>query len=245
MNQLGFEFRRARGIVWVCDVANSTKYLNDDGTVESIEEYLPRLHWISRLVVKAAGGKYIKWTGDGFLAWFEFGLNRERGEFAKRAFEAAWYLTLLSNTTSLGVAANKKFNIRHGITYEEDALISDIEIDGSKSIDILGRSVVLAFRVSGIPVKFPGIVTQKDLVTESIKKGSFVKTFIKLEFDGDEIIKYFKGEKIGTSSLYATDEIKIRSRDSSSAIKKAKAAIFQAEELIKAARHIKLTVSCS
>src|SRR3954452_7105082 len=37
-----FQFERARGIVWVCDIANSTKLLNDNKTAGLIEEFLPR-----------------------------------------------------------------------------------------------------------------------------------------------------------------------------------------------------------
>jgi len=72
-----FQFERARGIVWVCDIANSTKLLNDNKTAGLIEEFLPRLHWLGIAIVKAAGGTFIKWTGDGFLAWFEIPLHRD------------------------------------------------------------------------------------------------------------------------------------------------------------------------
>jgi len=34
------------------------------------------------MVVESAGGRFIKWTGDGFLAWFETPLHRELGKVA-------------------------------------------------------------------------------------------------------------------------------------------------------------------
>src|SRR5512145_1616152 len=124
MSSNSFNFKRARGIVWVCDVENSSRYLNNDETASLIEEYLPRLHWVARRIATSAGGEFIKWTGDGFLIWFECELHRERGKFAKKAFEAAWYLTLLTNVTCLGIDTEKRIKLHHGITFEEDALIT-------------------------------------------------------------------------------------------------------------------------
>jgi class 3 adenylate cyclase len=72
-----FEFHRSRGIVWVCDVAGSTSRLNSEDGVEDTEVFLPRLYWTAVLAVESAGGKFVKWTGDGFLAWFETALHRE------------------------------------------------------------------------------------------------------------------------------------------------------------------------
>lgn len=229
MNSKSFEFKRSRGVVWVCDVENSSKYLNNDETANLIEEYLPRLHWVGRSIATSAGGEFIKWTGDGFLVWFDCELHRERGNLAKKAFETAWYLTLLSNVTCLGIDSDKNIKLRHGITFEEDALITYINENSSKSIDLLGRSVVLAFRLSGIPVQFPGIVTQKDLVTEGLKYNSFVKQFEKLIFTEDEINKYFKGEKWNTKSIYATSLISKRKINLNTVIKNAKSSIKEIE----------------
>jgi class 3 adenylate cyclase len=66
-----FEFERSRGIVWVCDLSKSSTFLNDNDTASALESFLPRLYWASAMTVEAAGGRFIKWTGDGFLAWFE------------------------------------------------------------------------------------------------------------------------------------------------------------------------------
>ena len=51
--------------MWVCDIANSTKFLNADAEVDALEEYLPRLYWTALQAVSAADGMLIKWTGDG------------------------------------------------------------------------------------------------------------------------------------------------------------------------------------
>ncbi len=105
-----FEGRRARGIVWVCDLASSSKYLNNNESAEALEKFLERFLYMSLVFVEAAGGKYIKWTGDGFLAWFETPLYRNAGSVASRVFNAAWYLSLLVNITQLNVKSRTKFN---------------------------------------------------------------------------------------------------------------------------------------
>src|ERR1051325_11309894 len=160
-----FDFNRSRGIVWVCDLLGSSKFLNDNKTADSLEQFLPRLYWAASVAIEAGNGRFIKWTGDGFLAWFETPLHRDLGEKAFAVFEAAWYLTFLVNVTQLEIKAERKFKLRHGIAYEHDALLTTItHSDGHESLDITGRAVVLAFRLSGIEASFPSIATQKDII---------------------------------------------------------------------------------
>src|SRR6266581_2491030 len=150
-NSADFAFERARGLVWVCDVARSTSILNDDALVDALEEFLPRLYWTALQAVDAAGGIFVKWTGDGFLAWFETELERTLGKQAQAIFTAAWHLTFLINVTSLGVRAQKKMRLRHAVSYEPDALLMRIKSgDGHVAHDLLGRGVVHAFRMSSI-----------------------------------------------------------------------------------------------
>lgn len=109
--------------------------------------------------------RFIKWTGDGFLAWFKTPLHREVSEVIGNVFEAAWQLTVLINVSQLGIKSGKKFKIRHGVTYERDALITKIKhSEDYNSLDITGRAVVLAFRLSGMNSKFPNVTTERQLV---------------------------------------------------------------------------------
>ena len=95
-------------------------------------------------MVEAAGGEFIKWTGDGFLAWFDVPLHRDLKKIASTVFEAAFHLTLFVNITQLGVASVKKFKLRHGVAYEKDALVTTIKSeDGATLTDLIGRDVVL------------------------------------------------------------------------------------------------------
>jgi class 3 adenylate cyclase len=120
--------RRSRGIVWVCDLQSSSKYLNNDESAESLEKFLQRFFFLSVVFVEAAGGKFIKWTGDGFLAWFETPLLRSAGSVAEEVFNAAWSMSLYVNVSQLGVSTSVKFKIRHAVTIEHDALASTYPI---------------------------------------------------------------------------------------------------------------------
>lgn len=224
-----FEFDRSRGVVWVCDLASSSKYLNDDHAVDALEQFLPRLHWTASSAVAAARGEFIKWTGDGFLAWFPTPLHRQLGEKAAAAFEAARQLTFFVNVTQLGAKPERRFRIRHGIAYEQDALITKITYPGGfEALDLMGRAVVLAFRLSGISAGFPGIVTQKDLI-DALRKHSYSRLgFERWRPSEDERLKYFKGERLGTSSVYVSVDRKGKIGPRT-ALRRAKKAIAQAE----------------
>jgi class 3 adenylate cyclase len=226
-----FEFARSRGVVWVCDLVNSSKFLNDDETVDDLEAFLPRLHWTASMIVDAAGGRLIKWTGDGFLAWFETPLHRTLGERAAAVFDAAWHLTVLVNVTQLGLNPRRKFQARHGVTYEQDALLVKIAHPGSyESLDIIGRAVVLAFRLSGAAAPFPGIVTQKELVDASAGHRTAARDFHKWHISSDDKLRYFKGERWSTTTLYKSSSKKSKTISPSSASKSVRRAIAKAEQ---------------
>jgi len=41
MGELTFDFQPFKGIVWVCDLARSSSYLNDNAFVDLLEIFLP------------------------------------------------------------------------------------------------------------------------------------------------------------------------------------------------------------
>ncbi len=192
------KFRRARGIVWVCDLVKSSNSLNDNESVDDIEKFIPRLYFVSKLIVETYGGIFLKWTGDGFLAFFELELDRHKEATALKVFDAAWHLTFMSNVTQLGLKPKRKFKIRHGITYEKDALLMKIQ---NGSLDIIGRAVVLAFRLSGIQADFPSIVTVNELVASQSNE------FIKWRPTADEKLKFFKGESFGVNTVLISKKL--------------------------------------
>src|SRR5262249_27785753 len=134
-----FSFERTRGVAWVCDLAGSSKLLNDDELAIQLEEFLPRLHWLGMTVVSAAEGRFLKWTGDGFLGWFETPLHRNLGSQTAAVLEALWYVSLIVNVTQLGVKSKKSFRVRHGVAYEQDALVTKIAQRGFPDLfDVTG-----------------------------------------------------------------------------------------------------------
>ena len=223
-----FEFYRSRGIVWVCDVAGSSSRLNSVDGVEDTELFLPRLYWTAALAVESAGGKFIKWTGDGFLAWFETALHREIQQAIRRCLDAVWHMTVLVNVTQLGLAPKRRFKIRHGITYEQDALMTKIRhAGGFESLDLIGRAVTLAFRLSGITADFPGIAAQRDIIEAAGNVPYF--GFRNWNPTAEERLEFFKDEGWGTNSLYVSGAKKPRRRSKAAVLKVANAAIEGAE----------------
>jgi hypothetical protein len=202
--------------------------LNSEDGVEDTEAFLPRLYWIAALAVESAGGKFIKWTGDGFLAWFETPLHRDLGRKVLQCLEAVWHLTVLVNVTQLGLAPKRRFKIRHGITYEQDALLTKIiHPGGFESMDLIGRAVVLAFRLSGITAAFPGITVQRDIVEAAGDAHSL--EFVRWLPTAEEGPKFFKGEKWGTGAIYVSRVKKPRTRSKRAVVKQATLAIQKAE----------------
>jgi hypothetical protein len=205
--------------------------LNSNATVDALETFLPRLHWLAITVVSAAGGEFIKWTGDGFLAWFEIPLVRAMEERVSTILHAVWQLTAIVNTTNLKVDG-QEFLIRHGVTYEEDALITRLSFPtGYQQVDIIGRNVVLAFRLAGVDgLSFPGIVTQKQIArATSVKKENHI-TFAHWRPTKVELLIYFKGQKFGTDSLYKSVERKLPRSSQRNLIKKAKTLVQHVED---------------
>ncbi len=223
-----FGFRRSRGIVWVCDVPHSSSYLNNNATAGALEEFLPRLYVVANLITVAACGKFIKWTGDGFISWFETPLHRDIETHAKSAFWAARDLSFLVNVTQLGVKSDKKFGVRHGLTYEHDAMVLNIgHTKTFSSIDLIGRGIVLACRLASVQGKHPSIVTNREL----IRIGDQYATFAKWRILKEDRLKYFKGEQWGTDDLYISVEKKISPKRSLDAvIRQGEIAIKKAEQ---------------
>jgi hypothetical protein len=67
-----------------------------------------------------------------------------------------------------------------------------------EKLNIIGRSVVLAFRCSGIRGEFPSIVTVKELVPKDDRR------FVTWNATKEERLKFFKGEKFGVNELRIT-----------------------------------------
>lgn len=221
---------RDRGLIWVCDISKSSSYINNDDLAEHIEEFLPRLHWVSSLAIEAVGGEFIQWTGDGFIAWFPLKVERELGRTCNRILEAIWHFSAFINITQLCVDSPRPFRIRHGLTYEPDALVtSTTHQDGHVSKIISGRNVVLAFRLSGVEADFPNVATQHKIVQDLAARTRSLANLKKWALSEDQHLKYFKGEKQGTTGLYVSGRAKLSQPRADAWIARAEALITRAD----------------
>lgn len=207
----------------MCDLSKSSTFLNDNDSASALETFLPRLYWASAMAVEAAGGRFIKWTGDGFLAWFETPIHRLMSNTTDQIFHAAYFLTVLVNVTQLGVKSEQKLRIRHGVCFEHDALLINISHSDHQSLDLIGRAVVLAFRLSGLSAGFPNIVTQQDLIAAASPPRGY--SWKKRSLTRDERLKYFKGEEWGTKALFVSSGETKKPRSIASTLKTMKGAI--------------------
>ena len=193
-------FQRRRGLVWVCDVSGSSQMLNRPESADRAETFLQRLYWVSVGAVECAGGRFLKWTGDGFLAWFDVELHRSLPGQVGYAIDAAYYLSMVTILSQFGVPTPKQLRLRHAMTFEHDAaLLTMSHDDGHQAVDLLGRSVVLAFRLSSVPAPFPSIAVTGDLLPY---QGDTLVRFSGRRFSRDERLRYFKGESFGTSRIF-------------------------------------------
>ena len=132
------------------------------------------------------------------------------------------------NVTQLGTAPKRRFKIRHGLTYEQDALLTKIiHPGGLESLDLIGRAVVLAFRLSGMTAAFPGITAQREIV--EVVGGGPPLQFRRWIPTAEEGLKFFKGEKWGTNALYVSGAKKPRTRSKIALVKQATLVIQKAE----------------
>jgi class 3 adenylate cyclase len=201
---------RDRGVLWVCDISHSSSFTNSDELAEHIEAFLPRLHWVSSLAIQAIHGEFIQWTGDGFIAWFPLEVERQLGKTCNRILEAIWHFTAFINITQLCVDSPRPFRIRHGLTYEPDALVTvTTHQDGHVSKVISGRNVVLAFRISGVEADFPNVATQQKIVQTLSTRTRNLVNLKRWTLTNDQLLRYFKGEKLGTNSLYISGRPKM------------------------------------
>lgn len=198
-----FSYGRGRGVVWVCDVEGSTQYLADPEDAGQFEEFLTRFMWVAQCLIAATKGELVKFTGDGFLGWFELPLHRDLPAKTRAVLQAIWHTSFLVNVTQLGLKPKRKFHVRHGLAYEHDALFMKNSHPGNNAKDIIGEAVGRAFRLSGIPARFPGIAAEIQFES-AIESYSPLGTFRRKRLSSKEILRYFKGKSVGIKEILVT-----------------------------------------
>jgi len=131
------------------------------------------------------------------------------------------------NVTQMGLKADARIRLGHGVTYEQDALLTRIRQSEGGGLDVLGRSVVLAFRLAGVRCAFPSVVTQREI-------GKAIRSQPGIDFapwkpDADERLRYFKGENWGTTDLYKSVERPPRRQSMQHVLRNSKKALGMAD----------------
>ena len=193
-------FRRTRLVVWACDVQDSTTALNDDARVDQAEQFLQRFYWLAKQIGEHTGAHVQKWTGDGFLLGYSVTLDRDLGAVAAPLIGAAWHLSYLANVTSLGVSNDPFLRLRHGIAFDPDAIVVTTN-DGDRSQrDMIGRGVVFASRLAGLPAPFPNCVVHGAIIRAATLPPTH--QFRKRRVSPAHVLRYFKGERKWTDDVF-------------------------------------------
>jgi hypothetical protein len=127
-------------------------------------------------------------------------LERDVHPKATELLKALVQLSTMVNATQLGVRHEQaKFRLRHGVAYEPDALLCRLP---SGALEIIGRNVTLAFRLAGIPAEYPGLTAHRTVIEPFAGVLPSPIRVTRWRPNSDELLKYFKGERWGTTALY-------------------------------------------
>ena len=129
-------------------------------------------------------------------------LTSEFGRTIFKGISRCLFPDYLNQYNATRCSNSPRFKVRHGICYEQDALLIKIGHIDHNSLDLIGRAVVLAFRLSGMQADFPGIATQKELINGKPRPIGY--SWKKKRLTREDNLKYFKGEKFGANNIYVS-----------------------------------------
>jgi hypothetical protein len=94
---------------------------------------------------------------------------------------------------------------------------------------ISGRNVVLAFRIAGVEADFPNVATQQKIVQALSNRTKNLLHLKRWTLTEAQLLKYFKGEKLGTTSLYVSGRPKVSQSRADTWIARAESLLARAE----------------
>jgi len=200
--EVTYDTQPSHGIAWVCDVRQSSSLLNSDMHIDSLLLFLTRLHTVSRYLVATTEGQYIKWTGDGFLAWATPYTAVFKYSFTRHTFLSAWLLSSVVEVTQLAVKSDRRFSIGHSIIFDRHAYSFGNSLVSKNPRDYIGRGITLAFRVTGLAGSFPFITASSDLISAYLQGEYPELVFTKRIVSDAERERVTKGEQWGIGELY-------------------------------------------
>ena len=132
-----------------------------------LQEFLRRFYIISSSCVESAGGKLVKFTGDGFMSvWPIHDENyRQNSKICQIVEATAFTLSGIVKITQLDLNIDSEIYLRQGITLETKA--TEIEYRHAErnfDFDYLGEKINLAFRLQYLPEKWPYLATHENFI---------------------------------------------------------------------------------
>ena len=199
---------RASRLVLAGDLAGfHSSYVSGNQVV--LEEMLRRFYVLSSLVVRAAGGELVKYTGDGFLAVWDMAADfRENARVALGIDYAAFVLSAFVRVSRLDLGSALPVHVRQAMTVEPAALrIGYREGAGPVRHDYVGKMINLAFRIQALPGSFPFMAAHQDFldVAQMYLPESQGLRYAKRPVSEEEVDRVFKGTVAGADSVFTAE----------------------------------------
>ena len=206
MNEIQTE--RVGCMVLVGDLAGfSNSYASGNPAV--VEEFIRRFYVACSVVISAAGGELVKYTGDGFLSVWPLKEDfRANSQAALVVEAAATALSVFVKFAELDLRLGLPVHLRQGITIEPNAVrVSFERRQGFGEHDYIGKMINLAFRIPSLPKSFPYIAAHKHYVEIAAMYGSsYIKESYRTRQVTDEEIKtLFKGVAQETDAVLTNE----------------------------------------
>jgi class 3 adenylate cyclase len=201
---------QARFIVVAGDLSGFSAFHHDDEGIH-IEMYLRHYYELVEMAVDAAGGRLIKFIGDGYMAVWD-NIETSSPFLKKRSAVVTEMTHALSNVVAIGnlnvpIDSEHHLYMRHGIAYEGNGARLTYTRDTRPETDYLGTKVNMAFRFESIANQYPFIVADKIIINWMERPGD---EWIERSLTPAEIAGKFKGTGPKDGVVYQlqlTDEI--------------------------------------
>jgi hypothetical protein len=194
--------------VLVGDLAGfSSAYASGNSAV--VEEFIRRFYIACSVVISAAEGELVKYTGDGFLSIWSLKEDfRENSQTALAVEAATIALSVFVKFAELDLRLGFPVYLRQGITVEPNALrVSFQRRGGVYERDYIGKMVNLAFRIPSLTKSFPYVAAHKHFVEIAAMYGSsyLVETYRARTVTEEEVKTIFNGVVHDTDAVLTNE----------------------------------------
>ncbi len=205
---INIQIERVGRMVLVGDLAGfSNCYASGDPAV--VEEFIRRFYVACSVVISAAGGELVKYTGDGFLSVWPLEKDFKANSQAALVLDAAAIaLSFFVKFAELDLKLDLPIHLQQGITIEPNAVrVSFDRPQGFREKDYIGKMINLAFRSASLPKSFPYVAAHKSYVDIVAMDGSSYhkEEYRTRQVTADEIKTLFKGVALETEAIVTNE----------------------------------------